>query len=88
MDGKVPDPRNLFRSCDCHGLGNPRELTRAMVDAEILICLRKIEELKLKAPEMRRQHLKNRLQVARDNGQEEKAAEILRILHREASRKR
>ena len=61
LDGKVPDPRNLFRSCERHGLGDQRKLTKSMVDAEVLICLRKIEELKLKAPEMQQQHLNDRL---------------------------
>ena len=63
-------------------------MTWEMVKAEVYICCKKIEELRLKAPEMRRQHLKNRLQHHRDRGDEKAAAAVLRILHREASVKR
>ena len=88
LDGKVPDPQNLFRDCDKHGVGDPRQMTREVLNAELIICHAKIEDLKLKAPEMRRKHLKGRLKLAQERGDEEAAAAILKILHKEASRKR
>ena len=58
MQGKVPDPRNLFRDCEKEKLA-PREMTMDQVQCEIALTNRKILELKLKAPEMRRHHLKD-----------------------------
>ena len=59
-----------------------------MADMEVFIARQKLEELKLKAPEMRRQHLRSCLQKAKDREDEIAAASILRILHGEASKKR
>ena len=87
LQGKVPDPRNLFRACRKAKLA-PREMSIDDVECEIAHAHRKILELKLLAPEMRRKHLKKCLQRAKDKGDETKAAEILRILHKEANRKR
>ena len=77
LDGNVPDPRNLRRDCKKHGLGNPRDITREMLAAELIVCDKKIEELKLKAPEMRRKHLRHRLKLAQTRGDDTSAAEIL-----------
>ena len=49
--------------------------------------MKKIDELKLKDLEMRRQHLKNRLQLANDRQDKKSTADILRILQQEVDRK-
>ena len=58
IQGKVPDPRNLFQDCKKADL-DPRQVTAEMVDMEVFVTQKKLEELKLKSPEMRRQHLKS-----------------------------
>ena len=58
-----------------------------MVDMEVVIAQQKLEEPKLKAPEMLRQHLKSCMQNAKDREDETAAAAILHILHREGNKK-
>ena len=62
-------------------------MTAEMVGMEVSIAQQKLEELKLKAPEMRRQHLKSCLQKAKDREDKIAAVSILRMLYREASQK-
>ena len=50
--------------------------------------MRKIDKLKLKAMEVRCQHLTNWLQLAKDRQDEKAAADILHILHRNMNKKR
>ena len=52
--GKVPDPRNLFRQCRKHRVPDPRDLTEDKLNIEIYLCAKKIEELKPLAPKLRR----------------------------------
>ena len=61
-------------------------ITEAL-DVEVFIVMKKIDELKLKDLEMRRQHLKNRLQLANDRQDKKSTADILRILQQEVDRK-
>ena len=88
LDGLIKDPRNLFRDCAKAEITDPRCITRLEVDLEIHICNKKLKEYAPQAAEMRRKHLKECLQKARDSEDDDKAAAILRILHREAIRAR
>jgi len=88
FQGKVPDPRNLFKRCNTHGLPDPRNTDLRTVEMDLFICEKQIEELQLKAPQYRREHLNNRRRLAIEKGDEKAAAAILKILHRESTRKR
>ena len=93
LQGKVPDPRNLKRAClkkDCLGssIGDPRDFTLDTVEAEMYICIKQLDELRAKAPELRQKHLKACLKKAQDAEDEEKAAAIAKVIRREAVRKR
>ena len=69
--GKVRDLHNLIRDCKKIHL-DPQQMTTQALDMEVFIVVKKYE-LRLKAPEFCRQHLKNRLQLAKDQ-QDEKGA--------------
>ena len=88
LKGKTPDPRNLIRDCAANGICDPQKMTLELAEADYFTCQTKIKELKLKAPEMRRRHLKSRLKHAKDREDEESAAAIIPILHKEENRKR
>ena len=87
-DGKVPDPRNLVRAATRNEIGNPLELTRDVVEARLVECIGELFRLKKDAPELRRQHLKWCLLLAKERGDELAVQEILRIIRREAQSRR
>ena len=88
LDGKIRDPRNLFRDCRKYNVKDPRFISRDELNAEYYVTNREIERLAKLAPKLRRQHLKDLIRKAKQQGDVDRAATILRILHREASRKR
>lgn len=88
LEGKVRDPHNLFRACVSHQVSDPRTMTLDQAKAEHFICIKKLEELNLKAPGMRHKHLQGRLDLDRKREDEKAAADILRIMHREYNSKR
>ena len=88
MEGKIPDPRNLYRDCERKGMMDPRRMTRDDLGAEMIICDQKLEELKLTAPGLRVEHLKARIEAAEKRGNLEAAEAIEKMLKREALRKR
>lgn len=88
LQGKVPDPRNLYRQCRRHRLPDPREITEEDLNIEIFLCYRKIEELKPKAPKLRRDHLNARLKEAKEENDLERVLAIQAILRRESDKKR
>ena len=56
--GKVQDPRNLIhdgRNIDTY----PQQMTMQALDMKVFVVMKNIDELRLKAPEMHLQHLKN-----------------------------
>ena len=61
---------------------------RGTITAEIEVCGKKLTELQKLAPEMWRQHLKQRVKAARKVGDDEKAEVILKMLTKEAQKKR
>ena len=93
LEGKVRNPRNLIRDCmkkdvADNSIGDPRQMTMDQVELDIFVCIGQLKALDEKAPQLRREHLKNCLKKARTRQDEERAAIILRILHAEAKRKR
>ena len=88
LDGKVPDPRNLYRDCRKKGIVDPREITQDGLDVEHCVCDKQLDDLAKKAPALRKKHLKDRHKRAVQKGDSEKASAIVTMLHREAKRKR
>lgn len=88
LKGRIPDPPNLFRVCATKGITDPRTWTVDIAKAELFICIKKLQELKLKAPKMRHKHLQHCLDMARARDDEKAAADILRIMHQEYNSKR
>jgi len=88
LEGKIRDPRNLFRDCRKHSIKDPRFITREELNAEFHLTQQKLDDYAKKAPKLRRQHLKDLHRKAVARGDEDRAKIILRILHREATRKR
>ena len=62
-------------------------MTRGELDMEVAICTKDLKELAKKAPQLRRDHLKSLVKSAEARGDAERVTAILKILHREASRK-
>ena len=84
--GKVQDLHNLIRECRKNDM-YLQQMTMQEMDMEAFVIMKRNDELPLKAPEIRRQHLKNRLQVAKDQQDEKAAKDILQILHQTADKK-
>ena len=87
-EGRVKDPRNLFRQCKRHGVPQPRELSPEDVAAREASCLSELASRRQRAPELRVRFLRERLDDAIAREDEESAAAIRRILRKEAIRKR
>ncbi|KAL3803357.1 hypothetical protein HJC23_009321 [Cyclotella cryptica] len=87
-DGKVQDTRNMSRAARRAQIESPLTLTREDILARLQACLQEIFQLKSQAPALRRKHLKWRLSLARERGDDEAAQEILRISRNEARRLR
>lgn len=62
--------------------------TQADLDAMVWVCSCKLDSLRKIAPRLRKQHLNNLLQKAKDNNDSVQEQRILNILRREAQRKR
>ena len=63
-------------------------MTMQALDIEVFVVMKITDGLWLKALEMRRQHLKNRLRIAKDQQDKKAAKDILQILHQESGKKR
>ena len=66
---------------------DPRDITQDELNVELFLCQQNIDALVKKAPALRRQHLKDSHRKVQLKGNTDKATAILKILHREASRK-
>ena len=88
LEGRVPDPRNLYKRCDRQDIPDPRGMKLDDVEIEIFICGQKIDDLRAHAPKMRIEHLRLCLAKAKEEQREDKAASIVRILRKEANKKR
>eukprot|EP00984_Skeletonema_dohrnii_P010846 scaffold4257_cov80-Skeletonema_dohrnii-CCMP3373.AAC.1 len=84
--GKVPDWRNLKRSCTRQGLRCPSSYTLDEVLLKIHSCMLNLEKERENAPKMRREHLQDRLDIARLRGDVASEQEIIRIIKREAEK--
>ncbi|KAL3780888.1 hypothetical protein HJC23_009934 [Cyclotella cryptica] len=87
-EGKVPDTRNMCRAARRANILDPLRLSAADVKTRLRACLDHLFELKKDAPALRRKHLQWRLQVAKQQEDDEASTEVLRIIRREASRQR
>ena len=74
--GRVPDARNLFRTCEARNIASPDEFSLALVRTELFICHKKLQELRLKAPEMRVAFLCTRIQEAKDRNDDKAVKDI------------
>ena len=88
LQGKVPDPRNLYRQCRKHRVPDPRDLSEDDLNIEIFLCAKKIEELKPLAPKLRREHLKACLADAKQANDLDRVLAIENIIRRENTKKR
>jgi hypothetical protein len=69
-------------------IANPLSLSKTEVQLRLHSCLEHLFELKAQAPTLRRKHLQWRLNLAKEQEDEEASTEILRIIKHEASRQR
>ena len=86
--GKVPDTRNLCRAARRANIVDPLSLSENEVKLRLQKCLEHLFDLQAEAPALRRKHLQWRLNVAKQQDDEEASTEVLRIIRREASRQR
>ncbi len=83
-----PDPRNMIRDCLKLNIPDPRTLTYGTICTQIMVCNLEVKKLSKDVPALRRQHLLDMISSAEDNGDSNRAKEILEILQREAQKKR
>jgi len=88
QDGKVPDTRNLLRAARRHKIEDPLSMPRVEVEARFVACVWELFKLRDKAPALRQQHLKWRLSLAQERGDEIATKEIRRIIATEACKRR
>ena len=81
------DPRNLFRDADRIGI-NLRMMTGEQIEMETLVCSSTIIELNMKATGMRREHLRQRQQKAKEREDKQATREIAEIIRRLTNKKR
>ena len=87
-EGRVKDPRNLYRQCRRHKLPQPRDLSEGDLAAREANCLAELVSLRQRAPELRVKFLRERLAAAKERDDDKAVQGIRRILRREAIRKR
>ncbi len=59
LNGRVTDPRNLYRDCKSANVVDPCQMTAQQLAIELHVCKQKLLELAKDAPEQRHQHLKD-----------------------------
>lgn len=87
-DGKVPHTGNLCRAARRSHIANPLSLSRQDIEQRLQAVLHELFQLRTQAPELRRQHLRWRLSIAKDQQDEEASREIKRIIARESARQK
>lgn len=50
VDGKIRDPRNLFRDCKKHAMKDPRKITREELNLEFYVTKKRLVILAKEAP--------------------------------------
>jgi hypothetical protein len=82
-----PDPRNLYPDLKAQGYPKPSEMSMEVINARLIALEEKLEEQKLKADELRKDHLIRRLDIAKEKGDEEAIKAIKRIIKKERKMK-
>jgi hypothetical protein len=82
----VPDPRKMIRDCFKLNLLDPRTSTYGAICAQIIVTDQEIKHLSRDAPDLRRQHLLELIETAK-NEDGARAKAITDILKREAQKK-
>jgi hypothetical protein len=83
-----PDPHNMIRDCLKLSIPDPQTSTYGTICTQIMVCDLEIKKLSKDAPALRRQHLLDMVSSAEDTGNPNHAKELLKILQREAQKKR
>eukprot|EP00956_Cyclotella_meneghiniana_P004926 scaffold6070_cov41-Cyclotella_meneghiniana.AAC.5 len=87
LDGKIRNRSNLRRSSAQRcGISNPLKLSRREIHQRIEICEEKCKYFERHGHRYRRKHLRNRLAVARQNGNKTAEEKIMAIIQREKER--
>ncbi len=88
LQGKTRDPRNLFWECRKQGVKDLRHIMQDELKTEFWVCRHNLDLLSKNGPHYRHEFLKSLVSTAKHKGDKARAAMILGILHKEASRKR
>jgi hypothetical protein len=83
-----PDPHNMIRDCLKLNISDPQTSTYGTICTQIMVCNLEVKKLSKDAPALRRQHLLDMISSVEDSGDSNRAKEILKILQREAQKKR
>jgi hypothetical protein len=83
-----PDPHNMIRDCLKLNISDPRKSTYGTICAQIMVCDLKVKTLSKDAPALCQQHLLDIILSVEDSGDSNRTKEILKILQREAQKKR
>jgi hypothetical protein len=86
--GRDCNTGNLKRTCRRLDISSPMTMPLTTAEENIEACRAKLQEYRDKAPQMRMEHLQNRLKIARDRNDETAEKAIIRILRREFDKKR
>ena len=81
------DPRNLYQDLQLHGFPKPSSVTLEFLDARIQACVQELLSLEAKATALCRQHLRERLKIAKQNNDTEAIKAISRIIRKECQRR-
>jgi hypothetical protein len=87
LQGKTRDPRNLFRECRKQGVKDPQHIMQDELKTEFWVCRHNLDLLSKNGPHYQREFLKSLVSTGKRKGDKARAAKILGILHKEASRK-
>jgi hypothetical protein len=86
QNGQVPHAGNLYRLCRCLSAPSPSSLMVEEVIAAEAACVQKLADLKLQAPVLWNEHLRNCLDTARERGDKVATDAIIDILRTESTR--
>ena len=86
-DDNKGNPANLKRACRNNNLPSPDTMTDEQVEREIVICRKKLSQLQLTSPKMRRRHLERRLKYHVQNDNKEKINAVATLISAEQTRR-
>ena len=79
------NPANLKRACRNNNLPSPAKMTDEELERELVICQKKLCQLQLTSPKMRKKHLERRLKYHVQNENKDKVHAIAALLTAEKS---